>query len=362
MRKTSPDGRRRPRRIEAQARRADPGAARRRCAPRGARGASRRRRGARARRRGGWRAFSRPTSKRSGSANVAGSRLAAATETRTSSPRRIAAPARFDVAWSRTGRPSRPPAPAAATPRWRWQPARVGRHERELVGRREQVQDRVGDHPLRRLDAAEEHHRGVRDDLARARARPRRRRRRRAATSSARDRAPARWRPAGRRTPRRPASGTSPPAVTAVTAATIASYQPSTAPVSVSRSPERMRHDRQRRAGPRRHVAARPRRRARRRRSAGRPRRRPARVKRSRTACRRNGRANGARWRWCSSPSSVSMLGPTTRPVEKRGSSTVNVPASPMTCSASSRRRTSQPSSAGSHNTGARSRRRASRA
>ena len=72
-------------------------------------------------------------------------------------------------------------------------------------------------------------------------------------------------------------------------------------------------------------------------------------VKRSRTACRRNGRANGARWRWCSSPSSVSMLGPTTRPVEKRGSSTVNVAASPMTCSARSRRRTSQPPSAGSH-------------
>ena len=59
-------------------------------------------------------------------------------------------------------------------------------------------------------------------------------------------------------------------------------------------------------------------------------------------------------------PSSVSMLGPTTCPVEKRGSSTVNVSGSRITCMARSRRVTSQPSSAGSHETGSCSRRRAS--
>src|SRR5437763_12905805 len=53
------------------------------------------------------------------------------------------------------------------------------------------------------------------------------------------------------------------------------------------------------------------------------------------------------------------MLGPTTRPVEKRGSSTVNVSASRMTASATSRRVTSQPASAGAHDTGSRSRSRA---
>ena len=146
----------------------------------------------------------------------------------------------------------------------------------------------------------------------------------------------------------RPAAGTSPPAVTSVTAATIASYQPSTAPVSVSRRPSEWVTTA---------AASGP---AKARRSSASPAGSTASisrstsaatssVKRSRTACRRNGRANGARWRWCSSPSSVSMLGPTTRPVEKRGSSTVKVAASPMTCSARSRRRTSQPPSAGSH-------------
>src|SRR5437763_6418081 len=53
------------------------------------------------------------------------------------------------------------------------------------------------------------------------------------------------------------------------------------------------------------------------------------------------------------------MLGPTTRPVEKRGSSTVNVSGSRMTASASSRRVTSQPPSAGTRDTGSRSRSRA---
>jgi len=55
---------------------------------------------------------------------------------------------------------------------------------------------------------------------------------------------------------------------------------------------------------------------------------------RSRTAAGRNGGTNGSRWRACSGPSSDSMLGPTTRAVEKRGSSTVNVAASRMTCCA----------------------------
>src|SRR5881227_562460 len=54
------------------------------------------------------------------------------------------------------------------------------------------------------------------------------------------------------------------------------------------------------------------------------------------------------------------MLRPTTWPVEKRGSSTVNVSGSRMTCSASSRGVTSQPPSAGSQDTGSCSRRRAS--
>ena len=85
-------------------------------------------------------------------------------------------------------------------------------------------------------------------------------------------------------------------------------------------------------------------------------------LKRSRTASSRNGRAKAARWRRCSSPSSVSMLGPTTRPVENRGSSTVNVAASFITSIARSRRVTSQPSSTSTHATGSRSRSSASSA
>ena len=56
------------------------------------------------------------------------------------------------------------------------------------------------------------------------------------------------------------------------------------------------------------------------------------------------------------------MLGPTTRAVVKRGSSTVNVRAPRIASSARSRRVTSQPPIAGSHDTGSRSRSRASRA
>src|SRR3954454_19627964 len=54
------------------------------------------------------------------------------------------------------------------------------------------------------------------------------------------------------------------------------------------------------------------------------------------------------------------MLGPTTCAVEKRGSSTVNCPASRITSMHRSRRVTSQPSRAGTHETGALSRSRAS--
>ena len=82
-------------------------------------------------------------------------------------------------------------------------------------------------------------------------------------------------------------------------------------------------------------------------------------VNRSRTASSRNGRAYGARSRECSSPSVVSMLRPTTWPVLKRGSSTVNASESRITASARSRRVTSQQFSAGNHATGSVSRRRA---
>ena len=84
----------------------------------------------------------------------------------TRSPRRIARAAERRRRASRSGRRRPPPAPGAATPRSRWAAAPVGAHQRELRRRREQVQDRVGDHALGRLDAAEEHHRGVGDDLA----------------------------------------------------------------------------------------------------------------------------------------------------------------------------------------------------
>ncbi len=74
----------------------------------------------------------------------------------------------------------------------------------------------------------------------------------------------------------------------------------------------------------------------------------------------RNDATNGSRCRPCSAPSSESMLGPTTRAVEKRGSSTVNRLLSRSTRRAMSRRVTSQPPSAGSHDTGSRARSRRS--
>ncbi|WP_460392028.1 hypothetical protein [Actinophytocola sediminis] len=59
-------------------------------------------------------------------------------------------------------------------------------------------------------------------------------------------------------------------------------------------------------------------------------------VNRSRTGAGRNGGRNGARWRACAGPSRESMLGPTTRAVENRGSSTVNVAGSRITATARS--------------------------
>ena len=55
----------------------------------------------------------------------------------------------------------------------------------------------------------------------------------------------------------------------------------------------------------------------------------------------------GSRWRPCSTPSVESMLGPTTRAVEKRGSSTVNVAGSRSTSTAAARPVTSHPPTAG---------------
>ena len=199
------------------------------------------------------------------------------------------------------------------------------------------MQDRVGDHPLGRLDAAEEHHRGVRDDLAplepaRIAAGGGEHRRAGLAVEHRLDGGP-------QVRERRPAGvGTSPPAVTSVTAATMASYQPRTAPVVRLAQPERMRHDgrgertregtSQVRLAPGAMASI----------SRVDLRGHDLREAAPSPPRRRNGRANGARWRWCSGSSSVSMLGPTTRPVEKRGSSTVKVAASPMACSARSRR------------------------
>ena len=66
----------------------------------------------------------------------------------------------------------------------------------------------------------------------------------------------------------------------------------------------------------------------------------------------RNAWVNGSRWRRCAAPSSESIDGPTTRAVENRGSSTVNVSLSLITRNARSWRVTSQPPSTGSQETG----------
>ena len=127
-----------------------------------------------------------------------------------------------------------------------------------------------------------------------------------------------------------PASVGGLPAATPVTDATIPSYQPSIADVLAASSPSSCATTLAA-SGPAklRRNSARP--------SASKPsinestsvRTRGA--KRSRTAASRSGSANGSRCRACSGPSRVSMLGPTTLPVEKRGSSTVNVSASRIT-------------------------------
>src|SRR5450755_204610 len=73
-----------------------------------------------------------------------------------------------------------------------------------------------------------------------------------------------------------------------------------------------------------------------------------------------NAWVNGSRWRRCAAPSSESIDGPTTRAVENRGSSTVNVSLSRITRDARSCRVTSQPPRAGSQETGSCSRSRRS--
>ena len=78
------------------------------------------------------------------------------------------------------------------------------------------------------------------------------------------------------------------------------------------------------------------------------------------TPDRLNGAANGRRCRSCPGPSSESMLGPTIRAVEKRGSLTVKAALSRMTAAARSHRVTSQPFSTGTQETGSASRSRAS--
>jgi hypothetical protein len=117
------------------------------------------------------------------------------------------------------------------------------------------------------------------------------------------------------------------PSATPVTDATIASYHPSIVEVSAASSPSSCATTR---------AASGP---ARLRRSSARPSASKPSISastsastsganRSRTAASLNGSAKGSRCRVCSAPSRVSMLGPTTCPVEKRWSSTVNVSAS----------------------------------
>ena len=164
--------------------------------------------------------------------------------------------------------------------------------------------------------------------------------------------------PLERLTASRAAGPISPPADTRSTAATISSYQPSTtAGATSSRSSAPRRPDRERSGEVAADLRA-----AGGRQSVDEPRglADTRSVNRLRASGRRNAWANGSRWRRCSSPSSDNMLGPTTCAVEKRGSSTVNRPASRMTSMHRSRRVTSQPSSAGTQATGSVSRRWAS--
>ena len=81
--------------------------------------------------------------------------------------------------------------------------------------------------------------------------------------------------------------------------------------------------------------------------------------KRSVTWRGRYGGTYGSRWRAWAAPSSDSMLGPTTRAVEKRGSSTVNVSGSRSTSTAAARPVTRNPPIAGTAATGDAARNRA---
>ena len=247
---------------------------------------------------------------------------------------------------SRSGRPRRRPAPAAATPRPR------PRTKLRLTRRRARaapgcasrcrialaIIPSVVSIPPKRSTAAFE----TTSSRARPPAAPARRPRR--ATSTDRGRATARRPREAARTPRRPASPAAAPAVMSVTAATIASYQPSTSAGSVSARPSACTIDGDRE----RPATASPQLGTRRAGSIASIRRSVSCVdelwKRSRTASSRKGRANGSRCRACSAPSEREHArAPTTCAVEKRGSSTVNVPGSRITCSARSRLVTYQP-------------------
>ena len=191
-----------------------------------------------------WRAaLGRSRSKRSGSGNSAGSRLAAGHR----DADEVAAPdrraAELDVARRvaiehRRGRLE----PQRLLHR-RGQQARVGLDARALGRVLEQVQDRVGDHPLGRLDAAEHQDGGVRDHrLALEPAA--------SCATAATSESPASRSSAGPSASRRaakevcPRSLSGPPFVSSSTASTIPSYQPSTTAGSVSAQPERVHHDR----------------------------------------------------------------------------------------------------------------------
>ena len=250
------------------------------------------------------------------------------------------APAELARRASRSGRPRRRPARAGATPRPRLATSAGSRRdERACSGCSRGVQERVRDHRLGRLDAAEQQHGRVRGDLPRdepVRRAGRRRDERRAGSRSSAGSTRARR----RRERLAPATGGRSPAVIAVT-----SRDDRGVPA------ERDRRDRSS-SSPSARTIDRDRERAGERCAAGRPRpsRSTASISRSTSSSTNcvNAPSNGvepegARERdpgagACSTPSSESMLGPTTRAVEKRGSSTVNVSASRITSSARSRR------------------------
>ena len=283
-------------------------------------------------------ALGRLTSNRSGSVKTAGSRLARGDRDRheVAGADRIGSTRRVAVDHRR-----RRLQPQGFLDRVHEQRG-LGAHERKLIRARQQMPQRVGDHPLRRLDAAEQQHRGVRDGLLVADP-ARRTGEQGVAVGRAQHRLAQRSEPLGAQ------RGSSRPAVSSVTAPTIASYQPSTRSTPTACSPSACvtiaaasgPANPRRRSAPGSSASAS---RAASTSTSG--------VNRSSTAARRNGRANGSRWRACCAPSSVSIEGPTTRPVVNRGSSTVNAASSRITTSARSRSSTSHAPSAGTHATG----------